>query len=334
MARIEQIKRGVGRWLVVVMMAGALLSCGESDPQQHWQDRLYSPTLLSHIDGFYFIVDAWHNRVLYSEQLEADLAQWEVLDDELAGPHSIAGNGRVLVVDDTGFHRAVVYEVGEGGFERVQEIGPLGQRPHRVRYCPVMDRFLVLGARSQTMHILKDRGDEVVLEESVELGFLDGAYTRSFSIVDEHLYFVSGPSRIHRVRYLDRSFEVVEAYETPWRYREMNDIKAVGERYYLTVTADWRVQEDDPDNTILVCDDLLEFGDGDCRDVKQELGLEGIPYYLSEIDGVYYIPMANQFNGIGRATLNSEGELEPKDRLFEFGPPGQASLEERFRLPK
>ena len=318
-------------WLAV--MAMGVMSCGDGE-QGSWESRLYSPTLITEIDDTFFVVDAWHNRILFNDDLDDDLDTWETLDGELAGPHSIAGNGRVLVVDDTGFHRAVVYEDGPDGFERVQEIGPLGQRPHRVHYCPNMERFLVLGSRSQTMHILVDDGQRVRLEETVALEFLEGAYTRSFTIVDEHLYFVSGPSTIHRVRYLDRSFDVLDEYETPWRYREMNDITVVGDQYYLTVTADWRVAKDHPDNTIVRCDELAKFSEGGCDDVKEELQLQGIPYYLSYIDGNYYIPMVNQHNGIARAIMGSEGKLEADGRLFDHGPPTESSLRERFRLPK
>lgn len=227
---------------VVLLSAtiGLLLGCdtffGEA---KSWESRLYSPTLLTKLEDTYFIVDAWHNRILYSRTLDAELQAWKVLDSELAGPHSIASND-----------------------------------------------------------------------------------------------FISGPGKIHRVRYDDDSYEIVDSFAVPSPYRQMNDIIKVEGAYYLTNTHDWVTDEDIPENTIHRCEALDDFASRGCEDVKQELGLEGIPYYISEIDGRYYIAMANQYNGIAIADVGDDGRLIPAGRLFDVGPPTEDSLVERFRLPK
>jgi hypothetical protein len=51
-----------------------------------WQARLYSPTEFTKIGSLYFIVDSWHDRVLYSHSIDAPIREWRVLDSDLATP--------------------------------------------------------------------------------------------------------------------------------------------------------------------------------------------------------------------------------------------------------
>ena len=50
--------------------------------------RLYTPTCMEKIDNQYYIVDCWHDRVIYSDSL-CDIKEWKVLDEDLKYPHSI-----------------------------------------------------------------------------------------------------------------------------------------------------------------------------------------------------------------------------------------------------
>ncbi len=325
------------RAMIGLVMAGVLagaIGCLDLSSDDGWESRLYSPTLLTKIGDDYFIVDAWHNRILYNQTLDRDLSAWSVLDQDLAGPHSIASNGRILVVDDTGFHRVAVYEIDGDGYSFSHYIPRLGRRPHRVVYDEATEAFYVIASRSQTMYKLRDTGQTLVVEREHPLDFLDGAYTRSFSIIDGSMYFVSGPGKIFRVRYDDDSFAVLDSYKVPSTFRQMNDLVKVGGAYYLTNTHDWVTEEDLPENTIHRCEELEDFGSGGCEDVKEELELQGIPYYISHIDGRYYIAMANQYNGIAIADVDDQGRLVAGGRLFDSGPPTEGSFKERFRLPK
>jgi len=39
--------------------------------QAAWEERLYTPTTITQISDFYFIVDCWHHRIIYSKEVEA-----------------------------------------------------------------------------------------------------------------------------------------------------------------------------------------------------------------------------------------------------------------------
>ncbi len=320
-------------WMVIA-------GCGEIDENQEveyrevWESELYSPTQLVELEGRYFLVDCWHNRILYSDELHDDLLKWEVLDGELAGPHSIDTDGHLYVVDDTGRHQLRVYVEGDDGFELVQELDDVGRRPHRVVYDEVTQSFYVVGSWTQTISRLVPDGDGLELKYTMELDFLDEAYIRSMSIIDGKMYFISGPERIHKTRHRDDSYEVIESWRVPPEHRGMNDIFFHDGDWYVTATYNYWDPEFFDENTILRCEDLNDYYDGNCVDLREELGLKGAPYYLSEIDGRIYVPQVFQYSGIVSFVPGVDGAVTEVDVLFDSGTPSEESREERFRLPK
>ena len=89
--------------------------------QAGYRARLYTPTMITRLLGTYFIVDCWHHRIIHSRNLHAPLVRWKTLDDDIAGPHSIATDGTFHVAEDTGRHGLFVYrETAPDHFERVQ----------------------------------------------------------------------------------------------------------------------------------------------------------------------------------------------------------------------
>ena len=310
-----------------------------------WHDRLYSPTYLTKLDGTYFLVDCWHNRVLYNDVLDADIEAWDVLDDDLAGPHSIDSNGRVLMVEDTGRHKVHVY-LADHDYPLVQTFEDVGERPHRVVYDEDTDAFFVIGSRSQTMSKFQDDGERVHHVYTRELPFLGQGYTRSFSIIDGKMVFVSGPGKVFVVRYHDDSYEVVESHPVHRRYHDVdvhpdyhafNDIVRIEDHYYVTITPENKGQpsaRDSVDNLLLRCDELHDLSQGSCRDLSELFGLKGFPYYLSQVGETYYIPQVTAYSGVLEARLDSEEGLMPSGVVFDSGPPSRASLWQRHRLPK
>ena len=319
--------------LLVVSAIALINSCGGVG-WDTWRSELYSPSQLVRLGETYFLVDCWHNRVLYHHEIDPDLDKWQVLDGDLAGPHSIATDGELNVVDDTGRHRLRVYRRTSKGFQHIQTVRDVGVRPHRVHYDEVTESFYVIGARSQTISRLVAGGGGLELLYTKELDFLEGRYTRSMSIIDDHMYFVSGPRRIHKTYHRDDSYDVVDSWAVPRAQAEMNDIFFYGGYYFLTATADWIGREFLDDNTIVQCERLEDWATGGCTDRKQELGLLGTPYYLTEIDGHLYLPQGFQYSGIHRFRLTDDGELVDVEVVFDSGLPTKASQWERRRLPK
>ena len=154
------------------------------------------------------------------------------------------------------------------------------------------------------------------------------------SIIDGKMYFVSGPDRIHKTRHRDDSYDIVNAWATPPEASQMNDIFRVGDHYFLTATYNWWDDEFFDDNTIVRCRDLDDFADGGCDDVKDELGLDGAPYYLSKIGDHVYVPQVFQYSGITRFVPDDDAAITDVETVFDSGTPGTENQYQRHRLPK
>ena len=116
-----------------------------ADPAAY-SHRLHTPTYITKIKDKYFITDCWHHRVIYSNSLSTPISEWQVLDDDIADPHSIASDGTFYVAEDTGRHRLKVYkEARDGKLQQIQLISNVGKRPHRVLYAEQLRRFADTG---------------------------------------------------------------------------------------------------------------------------------------------------------------------------------------------
>ena len=64
----------------------------------NYSSRLFSPTYITKIDGLYFIIDCWHHRVIFTDDINNEIKDWEILDDKIFGPHSIASNKKLYLL--------------------------------------------------------------------------------------------------------------------------------------------------------------------------------------------------------------------------------------------
>ena len=253
-----------------------------------WESRLDAVTSIERIGDHYFLVDCWHNRVLYSTQMHPNLKRWRTLDGDLRHPHSIASDGHFYVVEDTERHRVKVYVREGAGYRRIQILEDIGTRPHRVRYEPTMQAFFVMGSRSQTITKLVREGEELAVEYTVPLPYLEGAYTRSFAFIDGSMFLNSGPGRITRVRYWDDSFAIEATYDVPAGFESMIDLIRVGDAYYLT--AEFK--------KIVRTRHLEGLARGEYEEMYDVLGLQGTPYSFSWIDGRLFLTQDFEYTGV------------------------------------
>jgi hypothetical protein len=266
-----------------------LVLAADPSPATAWQSRLLAPTSIEKLGPYYFIVDCWHHRAIWSRTLEPDIGRWHVLDDTLAGPHSIASDGEIYVVENTGHNAVRVYRPEGAGFRRIQEIGDLGTRPHRVRYDPATKAFYVLAADSQHLSKLVRDGDGLRRAYRKRLDFLAGDYTRSMTLADGAMYFVSGPGAIIKAEYRDDSYRELVRYRVPAGLGGMNDLHRTDDGWwYITATsaAIGRVRS------------LEDLDRGRYEDLYPRLGHGGTPYNLARIDGRYYLPIIGKSNAI------------------------------------
>ena len=59
------------------------------------------PTYITKVKDTYFIVDCYHNQVIYNENLTDPLYEWRIMASGLGMPHTLASDGFVYLIDDT-----------------------------------------------------------------------------------------------------------------------------------------------------------------------------------------------------------------------------------------
>ncbi|THB79120.1 MAG: hypothetical protein D6B25_02480 [Desulfobulbaceae bacterium] len=234
-------------------------------------DTLYGATYYETDGTYHFIVDSYNNRVIYSRTLATPISEWKTLATGLSWPHSIATDGEFYLIDDTYADRVAAYRKTPEGFELTTVFEDAGIRPHRVRYDPLTKAFYVIGSLSQTMTKIRNKNGKLIQVHKKPLRFLKGAYTRSFSIIDKKMYFVSGPGKIHEVSYIDGRYTVMNNYRVPDGYQDMIDIYYSGNRYYLSSIS----------GKVLVCEQLANLVAGRCEDIYRSSRFGGVPYYFS-----------------------------------------------------
>lgn len=301
---------------------------------QDYRHRLYTPTFITKIGQRHFIVDCWHHRILHHHDLTQPIQHWQVLDDDLAGPHSVASDGQLYVAEDTGRHRLKVYrEQGEGRFEIVQIVDDVGRRPHRVCHDPVREHFLVVGSTDQSLHIFSASPQGLRLEHRMRIPELEGEYCRSITLQKNLIYFVAAT---HLVIY-------------EW---QNGTLRFSGERLALNPSAG---TDHGSSNDLFFFEDgrgiltsthqkayyfnqFHELTTGQALDISHLF--EGTPYYVSVIDGRLWIPDNTESSNINHFRLPARNEAPAswlgspdQQSLFRFGAPTSADLARKAELP-
>jgi len=312
-----------GTRTIVETLAAAVEHAKEQiESIKDFRDRLYTPTFIQKIDDLYFIVDCWHHRIIYSDTVERPIGSWNTLDENIGGPHSIAGNGDFLIADNTGYNSIKVFKRDRkaGGYYFHQEIFGIGSRPHRTEYCPQTEMFYVLGSQSTDLYCFKidEVSDKIILHSVKNLDFLNNTYTRSFRIIDDKMYFVSGNNKIVVTTYQDEQFTVISEYPVPNELASMNDIYKKDDWFFITVT---------PQKLVRV-QNLKQLENSEYIDMYENYDFKGTPYYFSEFDEYTYLPEISQYSSITRFKIK-DGEFFDFERLHDFGAPSKESIERK-----
>ncbi|MHA6481048.1 hypothetical protein ACX1C1_03890 [Paenibacillus sp. strain BS8-2] len=301
------IARCSGLVFVILLL---LLNSKSSD---NFSNRLYTPTYITKINSTYFIVDCWNHRIIYSSDLNKGIQEWNTLDDDIIEPHSIASDGELYLAENTGGSQLFVYKEDSTGFVRTQVIENVNGRPHKTVYDNATEKFYVLTAESQDMYILSNVNGEMILDEVVDLEFLQGGYTRSFSIIDNKMYFVSGPHKVIVADFIDGNISVDTQYDVPEEYWAMNGIHKIDEYFYISIY---------PENLIRV-KNLSMFEEAE--NVYNELTLKGTPYYFSSFDGRFFLTEIDSSSGI-KAFNVENGSIVNVETINDSGPPDKAVM--------
>ncbi|MDE7177528.1 MAG: hypothetical protein K2O59_06890 [Lachnospiraceae bacterium] len=248
------------------------------------------PTYVTKVEDTYFIVDCYHNQILYHDNLTDPLTDWQIMTDEIDKGHTLASDGLVYLVDDTERNRILVFEKKEGVFYHTQTLDEVGNRPHYIVYDVPTDTFYVWSSMNGEMYLCRhDPGDpRMYLTEIRSVDALKESYVRSFTIDGDNIYFVSGIPGSPAILQADLStFAIQKTYPVPDNIAGMVQLTPAGGSFYITVSTDITGNQDFA--TMIRTDDLAKLAEGDYEDVYANFIGGGTPYYITSIDNTYYL---------------------------------------------
>ena len=199
----------------------------------------------------------------------------------------VAGDGEVWLADDTENNRILIFEQENGRFIHTQTFSDIGIRPHYIVYDEKTRCFYALSSMTGELYVFAREKDStrMVLKDIRSIDKLNGIYVRSFTIMGDAIYFVSGNSTIIRARLSD--LKILEEYPVPPEIAGMVQLIKIEDYYYITVSTDADFNQDYA--TFIRTKDLRSLADGDYEDIYSYFIGGGTPYYITAFDGHYYL---------------------------------------------
>lgn len=245
------------------------------------------PTWLTKVNDTYFLVDCYHNQVIYHDNLSDPLWQWSVMTDDINRGHTLASDGLVYLIDDTENNRILIFEKKNGRFLHTQTFPDIGNRPHYIIYDEKTKTFYAWSSMSGEMYLFRHEPDDsrMYLAAVRKIDALENVYVRSFTIQDDSVYFVSGNSSIIRADL--KTFQVLDTWPVPDSMAGMIQLTPIQDYFYITVSTDITGNQDYA--TILRTKDLSGLMDGRFEDIYEYFIGGGTPYYITQIDNGWYL---------------------------------------------
>lgn len=250
--------------------------------------ELKVPSQFVKLGRYYMIVDTYHDQVLYSADPTAPVKDWQVMTSSPSLPHAVASDGELYLVTDTENDRVLVFEWAYGRFQHTQSLEQIGERPHYIEYDTQTDSFFVWSSMTGEMYILKKdpQSGRLCLSEIRRIEELEHFYVRSFTICGDRILFPSGTNGCIIVAD-KQTFSVTERYPVSPDIAGMAYILPIGNAVYMTVSTD--LSGDQNAATMIRTDDLATLADGQYEEIYGVFDTEGVPYYISNINGTYYM---------------------------------------------
>jgi len=276
-----------------------LLSSPVASGQKNTYDTLNVATYITKIDNTYFIADCYHDQVIYHDNITDPLDEWEVLTNEVHYAHTIASDGTLFVVDDTENNRLMVFQRTEAGYVHTQTLDNIGMRPHYVQYDEKNQVFMVWSSITGEMYLIRKAAAPeqngvypLYVDKILKIDELFGVYVRSFTVMEDGIYFVSGHNnqKIIKAVLNDTSdgFDIIERYMVSDEIAGMVQLTKIEDYYYITISTD--NQENQDFATIIRTESLDALSAGKYEDVYGQFGIAGgTPYYITQIEGRYYM---------------------------------------------
>lgn len=269
-------------------------------------ESLSVPTQITKIGNDYFIVDCYHNQILTSTSLDRPLTEWYVMTDRINRGHTIAGNAKVYLADDTENNRILVFQKRDGGFVLTQTFENIGIRPHYIVYDNETMCFYALSSMTGELYVFAQSGRDslVRLKKILRIPELDGIYVRSFTIDEDVIYFPACNGQILEARKDD--LEILNCYPVPDEVAGMVQLYKTEDSFLLTVSTDIYGNADFA--TILQFTSLSGLADGLFYDINPLFTKGGTPYYVTAIDEQLYLTQHCPIPGTGVWQFRLQGE--------------------------
>ena len=253
-------------------------------------DLLSVPTYVTKIDNNYFIVDCYHNQVIYNDNMTDSIKDWSVMTRDIEMGHTIASDGRVYLIDDTERHRILVMEKDKQNSDRfipTQEFTNIGTRPHYIIYNNERDTFYCLSSMTGELFCFRTdpNTSRVYLTQKMAIPELDGYYVRSFTIIDDSIFFVSGNANIIEASLDDLS--IIKSYPVPFSMYGMVQLTKIQDYYYITISTDGSGSQDAA--TIIRTKSLDSLITEEYEDIYDLFIGGGTPYCITNVDDTYYL---------------------------------------------
>lgn len=293
--------------------------------QKNTYSTLNVATYITKIDNTYFIADCYHDQIIYHDNITDPLEQWDVLTSEVHYAHTIASDGIMFLVDDTENNRLLVFQRTEDGYVHTQTLENIGMRPHYVQYDEANRMFMAWSSITGEMYLIKraEKTDQngvypLYVHKILKMDELFGVYVRSFTVLEDGIYFVSGHNnqKIIKVTVNDTGdgFDIIGEYRVADEIAGMVQLTKMEDFYYITISTDY--QENQDFATIIRTDSLDRLSDGTYEDIYDRFGVSGgTPYYITEIEGRYYMAHHRTSENIIAFDIN-DNEIENVEIIY------------------
>ncbi len=275
------------------------------NPQPNAEKNAYNTlnvaTYITKADDTYFIADCYHDQIIYSDTLEQPLTEWHVLTDAVHYAHTIAFDGTTLLIDDTENNRLLAFQKIDKNYVNTQILDEIGMKPHFVQYDAKRQVFMAWSSITGELYLVKraktpnEQGIyPLYIEDILKIDELYGVYVRSFTLMDDTIYFVSGHNnqKLLKADIVEQDnkirLEITARYDVPDKLAGMVQLYKIQDYYYITISTDNTENQDYA--TIIRTKNLDGLNTGDYEELYADFGISGgTPYYINEIEGRYYM---------------------------------------------
>lgn len=277
------------------------------------EQRLYAPTMLACIGEFYFIVDSLHNRVLYSPEINLPVTQWKILDASLRHPHSVNGDGNIILVENTEYNTVCIYKRFGEEYKKVNETGYLGRRPCKIIRDTEKGLYWILcSGEGEVVGMSVDESGQYLISYKQNLSEMEGSSFASFSLIKNMLYMISTRGIIAAYQWNGLRWTFAGQVSVPNQYSGVNDLMYLNGKYYLTACEE---KQHVVHPALIQVDELSELQNGKGIDIHEKCQMKGVPYFFSQVGLKLFVPEVGSNNRI----VSYDCDLQPLETIFDFG---------------